>query len=110
VCAQLLLEQGASERAIELHAMMSRFPAYVNAGYVEDLVGRPIAAAAAAMSPDTVATAQARGRATDPAVAVAELMIELDVARFLPGPLGRLGRPLARLSRPVLALFLQRGA
>ena len=37
-----------------------------------------------------------------------ELLIELDVARFLPGPLGRLGGPLARLLRPLLAVAVHR--
>ena len=42
------------------------------------------------------------------ALTVGELLIELNVARFLPGPLGRLGRPLARLLRPVLVLVIRR--
>jgi hypothetical protein len=49
----------------------------------------------------------ARGQARDPAVTVTEPLIELDVARFLPGSLGRLGRPLVRLLRPVVVLLLR---
>jgi tetratricopeptide (TPR) repeat protein len=108
--ALLLIKQGHVERALELYAMMSRFPAFANCRAIEDAFERHILPTAANLPLDVAAAARARGQAKDPALTVAELLIELDVARFLPGPLGRLGRPLARMLRPVLTLLLRRGS
>jgi hypothetical protein len=110
VTALLQQEQGQVERAIEIYEMLSCFPAFAQSDYIKDQFGRKITAAAAALPPDVAAAARARGQARDPAATVVELLIELDIQRFLPGPLGRLGRPLARLLRPVVALFVRRGS
>ena len=90
--------------------MMSRYPAFIHSRGLQDLIQQSLTSATAAVPPDVAAAARERGRAMDPALTVAELLIELDVARFLPGPLGRLGRPLARLLRPALAWVLRRGS
>jgi hypothetical protein len=110
VAALLLVVQGRVERALELQAMMSRFPAFVDSRLIEDYSGRHVAAAAADLPPEVVAAARERGRARDPVATLAELLIELKVARFLPGRLNKLGRPLARALRPLLAPFLGGGS
>ncbi|HSR14524.1 MAG TPA: tetratricopeptide repeat protein, partial [Gemmatimonadales bacterium] len=63
--ALLLADEGQGERAVELYATVSRYPLVANSRLVEDLAGRQMAAVAAQLPPDTVAAAQARGRARD---------------------------------------------
>jgi predicted ATPase/DNA-binding SARP family transcriptional activator len=75
--ALLLADEGQLERAVELYAVASRYPLVANSRLVEDLVGQQIAAIAAQLLPDSVAAAQARGRARDLAAAVADLVAEL---------------------------------
>ena len=71
----LLLEQGERERAVELYAMAcSRYPFVKESRWFEDVIGRQVAAAAAALPPDVVEAAQARGRERDPEETVAELL------------------------------------
>ena len=48
------------ERAVELWALLSRYPLVANALWFQDAVGRPIAAAAATLPPETVAAAKER--------------------------------------------------
>jgi tetratricopeptide (TPR) repeat protein len=105
-----LATQGRAERALEVLAPWSRALAFTHSRGVQDLIRHQSAAAFAALPPDVAAAARERGQALDPATTMAELLIELDVARALPGPLGRLGRPLARLLRPLLALVVRRRA
>jgi tetratricopeptide (TPR) repeat protein len=79
--ALLLADRGEPERAVELYALACT----LGAGYFgrvgdsrfwEDVAGRHIAAAAAALPPDVVAAAKARGRARDLHATVAELLAE----------------------------------
>lgn len=63
--ALFLSGQGEPERAVELYALASRYPFVANSRWFEDVVGKPIASAAAALPPEVVATAQERGRARD---------------------------------------------
>ena len=65
--ALLLADEGghsapAVERAVELYALASRSPYVANSRWFEDVAGREIAAAAAALPPEVVARAQERGR------------------------------------------------
>lgn len=65
---------GHAERAVELYALASGILVVCNWHWFEDAARQHIAAAAAALPPDTVATAQARGRARDLKASVAELL------------------------------------
>jgi tetratricopeptide (TPR) repeat protein len=75
--ALLLADQGEPERAVELYALASRHPMVGHSRYWEDVVGRHIAAVAAALPSDVVTAAQERGRARDLHATVAELLVEL---------------------------------
>jgi predicted ATPase/DNA-binding SARP family transcriptional activator len=74
--ALLLSDEGQAERAVELYALASRQPLVANSRWFEDVAGRHIAAAAAALPPDVVAAAQERGRSRDLHATVAELLAE----------------------------------
>jgi tetratricopeptide (TPR) repeat protein len=76
--ALLLADEGEVERAVELYALACRYPHVANSRYWEDITGKHIAAAAATLSPDAVAAAEARGRARDLEATVAELLVELE--------------------------------
>jgi predicted ATPase/DNA-binding SARP family transcriptional activator len=65
------------ERAVELYALASRYPAVGNSRWFADVVRRPVAAVAATMGPDVVAAAEERGRARDLGATMAELLAEL---------------------------------
>jgi predicted ATPase/DNA-binding SARP family transcriptional activator len=75
--ALLWARSGQVERAVELYGLASTIPLVRNARWFEDIAGRHIAAAAATLPPETVAAAQARGRARDLKATVAELLAEL---------------------------------
>jgi DNA-binding SARP family transcriptional activator/predicted ATPase len=77
--ALLLVDAGEVERAVELYALVTRHPYFGNSRYREDITGKYIVNAAAALPPQVVATAQERGRARDLDVTVAELLAELEV-------------------------------
>jgi len=74
--ALLLADRGEHERAMEIYALASRYPVVANSRLWEDVAGRHIAAATAALPPHVVAAAQARGRARDLQATVAELLAE----------------------------------
>jgi predicted ATPase len=76
--ALLLAERGDVERAVELYALVSRYPIVSNSRLSEDTVGRHIAAVAAGLPPEVVAVAQERGRTRDIEATVAELLAELE--------------------------------
>ena len=65
------------ERAVELYALASRHLPVAGSRWFEDLFGRHIAAAAAALPPGAVVAAQERGRAGDLCAMAAELLTEL---------------------------------
>jgi tetratricopeptide (TPR) repeat protein len=100
--ALLLADWGEEERAIEFYALLSHYPAMTDLPWSADIAGRHIAAVAAALPPEADAAARERGRSRDPEVAVAELLIELAAARFLPKALSSLKRPLIKIFRPLL--------
>jgi predicted ATPase len=74
--ALLLADQGEVERAVELYALASCHPFVANSRWFEDVAGRHISAAAAALPPEVVAAAQERGRARDLDTTVVELLAE----------------------------------
>jgi hypothetical protein len=76
--ALLLTDCGEVERAVELYALASRYPFSANSCWVEDVAGRHVTAAAAALPPETVIAAQERGQAKDLWATVGELLTELE--------------------------------
>jgi hypothetical protein len=106
--ALLLADQGEVERAVELYALASRYPALAESRYFADIAGRHLATAAEALPTDVVVGAQERGRMLDAEATVVALYLELKIALLLPSPFGRLGKPLARVLRPPLTAFLRR--
>jgi tetratricopeptide (TPR) repeat protein len=76
--ALLLADRGEVERAVEFYALASRYPFVANSRWFEDVFGRYIAAAAAALPPEVVAAAQERGRARDLWATVEEMLAELE--------------------------------
>jgi hypothetical protein len=75
--ALLLADQGEVARAVELYALASRHPAVANSRWFEDVAGKQVASAAAALPSELVAAAQERGRARDLEATVEELLAEL---------------------------------
>jgi predicted ATPase len=76
--ALLLANLGQVERAVEIHALVSAFPAVANSRMWKDGAGRQITTAAASLPPEVVAAAQERGRARDLWATVEELLVELE--------------------------------
>ena len=76
--ALLYARRGESARAVELHALASRYPLVANSRGFADTFGRHIAAVAATLPPDVVAAAQERGRARDLWATMEELLKELE--------------------------------
>ena len=87
--AVCLAGEGQTERAVELYSLAARHPYVGNSQFRYDIAGKHIAARAACLPPETVAAAQARGRARDLKLTVAELVSEFcradrDECRDLP--------------------------
>ncbi|UCC64798.1 MAG: tetratricopeptide repeat protein, partial [Anaerolineae bacterium] len=70
----LLVDTGEVERAVELYALAESHPFVANSRLFEDIAGRHIEAAAAALPPDVAEAAQARGGALDWWETAAELL------------------------------------
>jgi predicted ATPase len=68
---------GQVERAVEIYALASRYGHVAQSRLCEDVVGRHIAAVAAALPPDVLAAAQERGLVRDLWSTVEELLAEL---------------------------------
>jgi hypothetical protein len=77
--ALMLTDKGQVEWAVELYALVSRYPYVANSQWFEDVVGKHIILTAATLSPDVVAAARERGRARDLEATVRELLKELEV-------------------------------
>ena len=77
VYALLSIDEGKTERAVELYALASRYPYVANSSWFEVVAGRHIAAVAKALPMDVVQAAQERGRARDLEATVEELLAEL---------------------------------
>jgi len=76
--ALFLTEQGQKERAVELYALISRYPLVANSRWFEDTVGQQIEAVVASLPADTVAAIRDRGEDRDLDVTVDELLAELN--------------------------------
>jgi hypothetical protein len=63
--ALLYIDQGEGERAVELAALITRFPVAAKSRWFEDVAGREIAVAAEALPTEVVSTAKEQGRARD---------------------------------------------
>ncbi len=75
--ALMLAEQGHSERAVELYALVWQHPVIASAQSFATTFGQPLDAVAAALPPDIAAAAQERGRAMDLWEAAAALEAEI---------------------------------
>jgi hypothetical protein len=71
--ALLSAKEGEAERAVELYALATRYPFGANSRWLEDVIGRHIAAVAATLPADVVEVARERGQARDLDASVAEL-------------------------------------
>ncbi len=74
--ALLLAASGQPERAVEVYALASRDPLVANSRWFEDVVGVQVTAASAALPPDVVTAAKARGKARDLNGTLTELLAE----------------------------------
>ena len=74
--ARLLLEQDEMARAVEIYELACTLPHVGNSQWYADVVGKPIAEAAASLPPDVVAAARERGRARDMQATLEELIAE----------------------------------
>jgi tetratricopeptide (TPR) repeat protein len=77
VAALLLLDEGKTERALEAWESARCLPCVANSRWFEEVVGRPVAAAAEALPPDIAAAARERGKAGDPQATLGKLLDEL---------------------------------
>jgi tetratricopeptide (TPR) repeat protein len=75
--ALLLADQGEQERAVELYALVARYPFVANSRWFEDVIGRHVAAVAATLAPDVAEAARERGKSRDLAATVADFLVEL---------------------------------
>jgi tetratricopeptide (TPR) repeat protein len=78
--AVCLAGEGQTERAVELYSLAARHPYVGNSKFRYDIAGKHIAAPAASRPPETVAAAQARGRARDLRLTLAKLVSEFGQA------------------------------
>jgi len=76
-----MIDSDRVESAVELYALASRYPFVANSRWFEDVAGKHIAVAAAALPPDVVASVQERGLARDLETTVKELLAELEAKR-----------------------------
>jgi hypothetical protein len=63
---------------VELYALASRHPYVANSRWFEDVVGKHVTAAAAALPAEVVTAARERGRARDLEATAGELLAELE--------------------------------
>ena len=75
--ALLLVRLDDVGRAVELWARLSRYPLVANALWFQNVVGRPVSAAAAALPPESVAAAKERALLHDLKETAAEVLTKL---------------------------------
>jgi tetratricopeptide (TPR) repeat protein len=63
--AAVLAARGAARQAVELYALVRRHPYAANSPWFEDVYGRMVAQAAAVLTPEIKAAAEAQGRTLD---------------------------------------------
>ena len=76
--------QGQAERALELAAMVNRYPYIANSALWQDIFGKPVAALARTLPPETVTAADQRGLQRDLWATIAEFAAEFGVIGYLP--------------------------
>lgn len=74
----LLISEAKVERAVELYAMISRYPHVANSRWFGDVVGKPITGAVETLAPHVIRAAQARGSGIDLWDSVKALLAELE--------------------------------
>ena len=74
-----MLDEGHTERGLELYALALRHPFVANSRWFEDVVGKRVAEVAAGLPAEVVAAAVERGRSRDVDATIAELLAELEV-------------------------------
>ena len=84
IYAQGMNQSTSVERAIELYAVVSRYPYVANSRWFEDIAGQHIAAAAESLPPEVVQAARERGRARDLWKTAKELLAELERRKGIP--------------------------
>ncbi|MBN1580837.1 MAG: hypothetical protein JXA89_09060, partial [Anaerolineae bacterium] len=75
--ALLLVRLDDVERAVELWALLSRYPLIANALWFQNAVGRPITAAAATLPPETAVAAKKRALLHDLSDTATEMLTKL---------------------------------
>ena len=76
--AAVLAQRSEAERAVEIYALLNRHDYVANARWFGDVFGQVVEEAAANLPPDTVATAKARGEASDLWQMAQDLLAEYD--------------------------------
>jgi len=74
--ALLLAKRGNLKHAVEIHALVMRYPWIANSQWNQDIIVRPLTTLTASLSPETIAAAQKRGRARNLEETVQELVAE----------------------------------
>jgi hypothetical protein len=77
--ARVLADEGQIEHAIELYALVSRYPFVANSRWFGDVAGSQITALAANLPEAAVTAARQRGQARDLIATVVEFLTELCV-------------------------------
>ncbi len=75
--ALLMVDNDEIERAVEIIALVKQYPFLARSRWMDDTAGRVVESAAAALAPDMVTAAQARGRSLDMWDLAAQLLEEL---------------------------------
>src|SRR5262245_48990721 len=91
--ALIFAEEGAPERALELYALARQHPMIGNNQAFTTFFGQRLDAVTAALSPETVQAAQARGRERDLWGTARELLVELEAAGWDTGEAEGKGAP-----------------
>jgi hypothetical protein len=75
--ALLLADRGEQERAVEVHALATRYPLVARSRWFEDVVGRPIKDLATTLPTDVVASARERDQVQGLEASLMELLANL---------------------------------
>jgi hypothetical protein len=77
--ALLLADGGQAERAVEVYALVAKYPLVANSRWFNEVAGREMAAVAAQLPPQAAQAARARGEAADLWQAAVELLETLSI-------------------------------
>ena len=78
-----IAEQAQAERVVELAALVNRYPFIANSVLWQDIFGKPVAALARTLPPETASAANQRGLQRDLWATVAELAAEFGSQRLI---------------------------